>query len=355
MAVHFVPPSPDTGLIDWGLRANDLGKILIPFARYVKPNPLHRAHGNFPAFTQLPAELQFHILRFCDSPNLFQLMQTSAALCREAKKLFWSDSDAWYRIDANWLLRGGFSGDAHFATDFIRQVQQIEVSFEDMEAFLQLDSSEVEERQVEDRTRRICWFWCILQKTFPKVVRVVMSDETARAAESISLSNIQRTAEDGLSVIDLYASVATLDDLNLNLATKSRIRLNTVDGHQDVTESPWARQTIIILPKVWRGPTGEYAEALYHDKQHLKRGVFGMCWLFKQLREIALVSRARYFPVHNVIPCADSNLRMEENGQYMLQKLSIVWMQKCLRCTKTRLLDNRNVTLSRHWLKDTKG
>lgn len=88
MAIDFILPGPETGPIDWSLHANDLGEILIPFACYVQLDPRHHAHEGFPAFAQLPIKLQFHILGFCDSTTFFQLMQTSAALRNEAKKLF---------------------------------------------------------------------------------------------------------------------------------------------------------------------------------------------------------------------------------------------------------------------------
>jgi hypothetical protein len=56
-------------------------------------------------------------------------MRVSSGARREAEKLFWSCSDAWYYIDGLWLLAGGFSGHTYNALDFLARAKKIKVEF----------------------------------------------------------------------------------------------------------------------------------------------------------------------------------------------------------------------------------
>jgi hypothetical protein len=274
--VWITSTTPWIGPINWRLHATDLGEICTPFAHYVQLDPKCCGCPAFPAFTRLPTELQIHVLRFCSSATLFQLMQTSTALRHEASKLFWSDQDAWYRVDGSWLLAGGFLGDAYYAAEFLRQVQQIEVDFEDVRNLMVSDDSRGT-KQVEEpctkQNEQLRDFWRLVQSRFPRIVRVVISESTPRKAGSSLPDNVKRITQECPSSVNGFVSAITSDAGKTNRATRYRARLSNMEGQWEVTDSPWIRQSILLPPKAWHGPVGEYAQARYqlHRYMGMKR------------------------------------------------------------------------------------
>ena len=113
--VHAIAYGNWEQLIDtniFGIQSTSLGELCIPFACHVR-HPISTAPSNlsFPQFVRLPVELQLYVLRFCDKPTLFRLMQTSHSIRTEATKLFFSDPDAWYCVEGHWLESGAHPSD----------------------------------------------------------------------------------------------------------------------------------------------------------------------------------------------------------------------------------------------------
>jgi hypothetical protein len=165
------------------------GKPIIPFKYYVAKSDAHCSGLNtFHCYTELPIELQLRVLGFCDAPSLFRLMHTCSATRIEAKKLFWSQGDTWYRCESSWLTRmGGMPGPSVSCTKFSRHVQQLDVLFTTL-------WDDFEGPEMSPRTRKASlpayyalWqsmtpadkmnaFWITLNQRFPSVRRVVLSD-----------------------------------------------------------------------------------------------------------------------------------------------------------------------------------
>ncbi|PVH95208.1 hypothetical protein DM02DRAFT_601229, partial [Periconia macrospinosa] len=103
------------------------GELHPSFARHihgpVKPSPLIY----FPKYTHLPVELQLRVVELCDKQTLFQLMHTSQHLRTLAKKLFFSDREAWYGINSEWLFGGGYPGDTNYDINFLASVERLYV------------------------------------------------------------------------------------------------------------------------------------------------------------------------------------------------------------------------------------
>jgi hypothetical protein len=258
--------------MNWCLRATTLGEICTPFAHYIRPEPTCCPLTAFPAFARLPTELQIHVLHFCSSATLFQLMRTSTALRHEASKLFWSDPDAWYHVDGSWLLAGGCLGDVYYAADFLRQVQQIEVDFEDVRNLMASDDmtdTEPAEEPCSRQDKRIRNFWRVVQCRFPRLVRVVISESTPRRSKSLSLDSVDRVIQECPSGVNAFASVITMGSGKTNRGTRYRARVSNVDRRWEVTDSEWIRKSILIPPKTWRGPVGEYAQACYQFDRYM--------------------------------------------------------------------------------------
>jgi hypothetical protein len=257
--ICIVPQSPGPGPIDWHLHVTDLGEKCIPFARYVRPEPTCRVDSIFPDFDRLPIEVQFHVLSFCDSATLFQLMQTSATLRCEAKKLFWSDSDAWYYTDGSWLAAGGFQGKSFDDVNFLRQPQQIEIGFDNVQGLMTSNNH---------NDKLIRRFWRLVRRMFPQVQRVVISENTPTKTQSLSLENVQRIAQVAPSGIEVFASVVTTGSGETKRARRYRAR--NLNSRWEVTDPEWVRQIILPPPKAWRGPVGEFSQFYYQYQRFMR-------------------------------------------------------------------------------------
>jgi hypothetical protein len=263
---RVVPPALGAGEFNWDLCATNAWELLTLFAQHVRLDT-HRKYATFLAFSRLPAELQIRVLQFCSNATLFQLMQTSATLRHEASKLFWSDPDSWYLVDGSWLLRGGFAGEVHYATDFLCRVQQIEIDFDDIRNLMAPDDKEKDgQRFCKGQKEKICDFWRLVQRRFPQVRRVVISQHIATDAKRLLFDNVGRVLQD--CPVDGYVSVMSCAHGNTVRATRYRARF--VNKGLEVTELKWVRRSIVIPTKVWRGPVGEYAQTKYEFARYMR-------------------------------------------------------------------------------------
>ncbi|KAF1976121.1 hypothetical protein BU23DRAFT_552120 [Bimuria novae-zelandiae CBS 107.79] len=108
----------------------DARELRIPFACHIRqPSSTAPPNVSFHLFARLPAELQLRVLRFCDNPTLFQLMQTSDLIRTEATKPFFSDPEAWYCVEGAWLEMGGHPSDGLHDIDFLHYIQRLHVEY----------------------------------------------------------------------------------------------------------------------------------------------------------------------------------------------------------------------------------
>lgn len=153
------------------------GEERVPFALYVQPHATTSGSQcqDSPslAWSTLPTKLQLHVLTFCSIPTLFQLMHVSSILRKEAGKLFWGHPGAYFVIDALWLFEGGHAGYTMDDLGCLAKVQNVLVDCRPA-----LDDRMYPKKSdgtFEVRRDRIASFWSVLQKTCPRVKRVVIN------------------------------------------------------------------------------------------------------------------------------------------------------------------------------------
>lgn len=171
------------------------GKPIIPFKYFVSTStsaPPTNVLTSFIGFAQLPTEIQFRVIKFCDAPTLFHLMRTTSALRSEAKKYFWSQPDIWYRCDSFVLTNMlGSLGPDLYCPHFAENVQQLDVLFTNLKAHfeepggnVQLPSAAVPSNTPPNRVEwrcltrsdKIASFWSTIKKRFPSIKKIVLSD-----------------------------------------------------------------------------------------------------------------------------------------------------------------------------------
>jgi hypothetical protein len=270
--IDVVPTGPWTAPLNWNLCATYEGEICTPFTLYVQPDTTCLDHVTFPQFQQLPVELQLHVLLFCDDATLFQLTHVSHVLRNDARKLFWSAPDAWYRIDGHWLFSGGLPAGQHYAMDFLANLQQLEVDFHHMRCFWEEfnDGLRTEGHNDDlswDFEKRIHAFWQVLQWRFPRVVRIVISESVPRRAGAPLPDDLKMIALLCPPGISTLVSVLRCKVGDSGHATRHLVQhIAGKDGETEywkLINTTWTRQIVLLPPKHWRGPVGAYLRLRY--------------------------------------------------------------------------------------------
>ncbi|ORY03952.1 hypothetical protein BCR34DRAFT_573131 [Clohesyomyces aquaticus] len=236
--------------LNWDLYANSDFKPITPFHLYVRPEgPASvRLSPTFSQFLRLPLELQHAIVKSCDSPTLFQLMHVSSSIRNEARKLFWSNPEAWYLVDSEWLFEGGFPGPTLHDPDFISCTKYVEV-----EVYL---TSSLEPWSEE----RVPKFWETFQKCLPSVTHVVLS--CIRFGNK--LSDLHRAIVQQCPA-KITASVSLLhDDESRPQLERSLWRYGSKGW--ELISLIWTHKCIFGSPKVFRGPVGLFQDMLYNSR-----------------------------------------------------------------------------------------
>ena len=180
--------------LDFGLHSTHEGELQVPFPRHVRPaHPTTTLEASFEQYTKLPAELQLQVLQFCDAATLFQLMHTSRSTRAEARKLFFSDPGTWYIMEADWLLRGGYTGHTMHDVDFIACVERLNVDFGWMSAWTWMSDEASRDWEVEEEEavatgyggmdEKIQRFWQTVAHRLPKLKHIILSDDQDRYEE----------------------------------------------------------------------------------------------------------------------------------------------------------------------------
>jgi hypothetical protein len=277
---RIVPQGPWTRKLDWDLHATHNGEIRVPFRLYVQPRDMHQLARNFLHFLRLPAELQIAVFCHCDSAELFQLMRVSSGARREAEKLFWSCSDAWYHIDGSWLLAGGFSGHTYDALDFLARAKKIEVEFgglgplthnaweDGIQQYAKRPPAHIRDQQIYN-------FWQTLQRRFPCATEVILSGldgEDAGVAPPIDFMTVAEKCP-----ARICASVSCLQWVPEYPARATRTLWRpTYPEHSplaawNAVTLHWIRQSVLPPPKKFNGPVGVFCRIRYHSNQTLYR------------------------------------------------------------------------------------
>ena len=295
--LRALPKGLHTRPLDFNLHSTHDGEPHIPFSRYVQLEPMPSSCMTFPQFCNLSAELQLRVLYFCNSPTLFQLMQTSYTTRAEAKKLFWTYPDSWYRVNGLWLLAGGYPGEDHHDVDFMTYVERLDVNINYLrpQNWMTYEVNEIWETwggwpPREDRPlpeapiaviqgieERIRDFWRTLQRRFPRATHVIVSEDMGRKG-SRSLPYLFKMIVQ-MCPTGIIVSASLLQGDGNYSSRQERSLWRQVKGNAGVEDEwehtipSWTQQRIILMPpKRFRGPVGAYESIDYkfyhHSLQH---------------------------------------------------------------------------------------
>lgn len=154
------------------------GEERIPFHSYVQCGTASARspsqNSSIPQFSRLPVELQLRIISFCSASTLFQVMQVSSALRNEASKLFWAKTDAYFLIDAFWLMEGSHPGYNSLDLSFLPHVQNVEIDWKrsyDGEICRRHDEG------IHIQQEHVINHWKSFKKRFPNAKRVLFNQD----------------------------------------------------------------------------------------------------------------------------------------------------------------------------------
>ncbi|PVI07714.1 hypothetical protein DM02DRAFT_700709 [Periconia macrospinosa] len=168
------------------------GEEQFPFHAYVHPDDTctDKSHhsATFWSFSRLPEEIQLHVLAICPASILFQLMHTCSKLRTEASKQFWAKADAYFPVEAHWLINKAYPGDSVWNMTFLAQVHSVEVDYSlvlnDRICMRQQDE------RVEIQSNLVDIFWASLQNRVPNVKRVIPNYNKGNTGREYGLDRI---------------------------------------------------------------------------------------------------------------------------------------------------------------------
>lgn len=263
--------SPWTKPLNWNRYMVYTGEERIPFHQYVQPSSTQPS--KFQQFGQLPIELQFHILAFCSTPTLFQIMRVSSTLRTEAAKLFWSNSNTYYLIKSDWLFRGAYPGDTHYEPSFFTYVQNVEIEHEEIQDDIIGPLRSGGESDIQHGVVR--GFWKTLETKFPMLRKVIITQNwlprSDRKYNNIISYCVKILAQSCPSNIDVSINV---QENKTPILTNGIVQLPTSMRRQSVYQptlygswtkaTPYPNRRTISMPiKKFSGPVGEFEKKFY--------------------------------------------------------------------------------------------
>jgi hypothetical protein len=268
-------------LFNWGHFTTLEYETCVPFTYHVQPSTVGREKtASFLLFPLLPRELQLQVIDYCNPATLYQLMQVSSTTRDEARRRFWSDQEAWYRVDGEWLLAGGFTGHTCDAADFLANVQQVELRFASMDSFTYdwPDSDptiSVAKPSFQTIGKRIDQVWRLLLAFCPSIQRIVVSESRPRRATQQPLVEIHtRLLQKCPANVDLSASYLQNRTLNSQalvrrLVQKKQVYDGRVAGAWTVVDPEWTPQLVLPPHKTFRGPVGAFQQVGHEIARYL--------------------------------------------------------------------------------------
>jgi hypothetical protein len=198
-------------------------------------------------------------------------MQTSSAIRAEAKKLFWSSPDAWYYVDGNWVLGGAFPGLTHIAMEFLAYVEQIQVDGDLMRTIKEWWKAGMDKERFHDESGfiegQIFYFWQTLQRLFPRATRVVISEshpQVSIAPLPPGLKRVVQMCPPGITASASFVRHSKDHDRKVERSLWQRTGEDASAFEEWKETAPlWTRESILIPPKQFGGPVGEYAGSSY--------------------------------------------------------------------------------------------
>lgn len=260
------------------------GELRVPFAQHVSLSDAPSSNASFPQFTLLPLELQLRVIYCCDQSTLFQLMHTSSFMRAEARKLFFSDPEAFYSIDAEWLLEGAYPGYTVHDLNFMMCVEHLVIEFAWMKEDTWMDLAEQRSWNYVDKVLttgmlgNIRKFWSMVQLRFPRLKRVMISDDYDRSGL------YWKVGEMGPTDIKVFVALRQGgDEYPCGRSERrlwQRIVTSQADTHTDTKlqwekRLPWCEPLIIMPYRGLHGLVGKFQD-FYIRQEHWHRQGRGM-------------------------------------------------------------------------------
>lgn len=265
---------------DWDMFTTPCWEKLVPFARHVQRQPISHESPAFPQFLDLPMELQLHILAMCDDATLFSLMHVSDTIRKEAKKLFWSNPDVWYTVDAFWLESGGFAGCTHYTLDALQYMQRIVVRLDEWRP--QFDRNEEDFTLEEHVLRNDSAFWRTLRLRFPRATHVVLSSDNCKSLAFDGLWGLQMLTK--ACPPDLSAYFSSLERVSPVRAERQLWRFAHSTHEWDLITPSWELEMILPPLKGFTGQVGAFCRIKY-DMERLHQRVDAQHLFFFKIAE----------------------------------------------------------------------
>ncbi|KAJ8116081.1 hypothetical protein OPT61_g2412 [Boeremia exigua] len=304
--------------LDFTVHSTAQGELSVPFSRYVYQNDSTLSATSFQLFESLPVELQQRVFQLCDPATIFQLMHTSHHTRTEAKKLLFLDPEAWYHVDAHWLLRGGHPAHTKHDLEFLACVEQLNVDFGWMYEEIWMTEevsrewSGTEEEAVAmafgAMDERIQDFWHTVRYRLPKLKSIILSDDKDRseAPDDIQLPPdvYRKVGQMCPSHIKIFAYLLQGDGFMQRRMKRKLWRLVNNKGAIDTSATQeWQlcadHPSLEIIPpyKAWRGPVG------IHEDCYTR--VWDIAYMRKAIRvhRIAAMERCHFHESHKPFHC----------------------------------------------------
>jgi hypothetical protein len=306
---HIRGPAPRLRSWDLPLDLNvyadtDISELRVPFGHHVQVSPPHHsvatsAASAFPQFASLPIELQHHVLSFCDSATLFQLMRVGSTRS-EAEKRFWADPTAFYCVDGSWVLQGGYTGETFYDLDPLARVERVNVWFDDdrmvewfygqkfseFKRFYEQDADRYYLRGasgdlIQDLDEKARCFWEKLQHLCPRLTHILVTADRYKwfldSTPDTLLERIMRSCPDGIkaSVSARHWYLPSAPEVEpqwipsvwrLIGNTEKRIESSDIWVPDNVD---WTPRFILLPPKIFRGPVGSFQRSLFKHHRYL--------------------------------------------------------------------------------------
>jgi hypothetical protein len=266
------------------------GEERVPFHAYVQPESMsaYATERSSPTFNfrELPAELQYRILALCSAGTLFQLMHVCSILRKEAAKLFWKNTHAYFLIEADWLLQGPYSGTTHWDMAFLPYVEHLEVEY----PHLTNDTmyQQPYRATLNVRQDRVTLFWANLQLRFPRAKRVMFNHSAVRTIHEehvrppsvpLALQLLLQACPPSInaSALVLESQTPTSNTSMTNAPTspwyRPVYRFRADNGLWEKSKRDPNYTTVFMPAKRFQGPVGEFRriQYLWNQKIELQR------------------------------------------------------------------------------------
>jgi hypothetical protein len=272
LATLSYPPWPKG--LDRDMYMTSGGEERVPFHVHVRPNCTRTVasqhSANLSAFSQLPNELQRHILTLCSDSSLFQLMHTSSKLRIEASKLFWGRQNVYFLVEAEWLLNNAYPGQSYWDMAFLANVQHVEVECQPTISW-KICRKRDETREIQHTLLNV--FWASLKDRFPNVKTVVINHNEERTSWDdekepfpLALQLLLRACPQGIT-----SSVLFLEKIPQLIASTTDWRTTwqrclfqqTETGEWCKRELDSVRKIVLMPPKHFNGPVGRFRKLGY--------------------------------------------------------------------------------------------